>query len=297
MREVYHVYQYFGSKYRLVNQLTGALLHGNVYVEPFAGSAAIYLNRALDCKNVLCDHDATITNMWRVVADKEKREEFFELFLNTPVDNQIFKGFMNEEISEKKTDIERAVMTYYILVYSFDGNRKNMRFGSTPEKWNAMREKAVRDLKSNWTTWYSHAEKAEIINDNALKIIRRYKDREDVVMMLDPPYVKELIGKYCKDLYRSKFSDSEQHELLGLIRDARAKILLCGYRGGTLLYDQYLNKDSGWHCYCINDRLNKSCRTTAKKGFAKEYIWVNYELPADCRYYFPTFDLALEGGI
>lgn len=289
------IYQYFGSKFRLTNQLTSALPHDRIYIEPFMGSASIYLNRSIDAKNILCDQDITITNMWRVVADKEKGEEFKELFLQTPVDNLIFKRCLGEEM--EGTEVEKAVKTYYILVYSFDGNRKNMRYGSKPEKWNSMHEKARRDLLGNWNTWYCHAERAEITNDNALNVIARYKDCEEAVMMLDPPYVKELLGKYCKDLYRSKFSDSEQHELLALIRDAKAKILLCGYRGETYLYDQYLNSASGWHCYCVNDRLNKSCRTTAKKGFAKEYIWVNYELPADCRYYFPTFDLALEGGI
>lgn len=70
-------------------------------------------------------------------------------------------------------------------------------------------------------------------------------------MMLDPLYVEVLFGQYNKNLYRGKFSDIEQYQMLELIQDAKAKVLLCGYRGGNMLYDKFLNKSTNWHCYCM----------------------------------------------
>ena len=284
---------YMGSKLRITPQLTSVLPHEEKYAELFLGSAAVYMNRVADSTNILCDIDSAITNMWRVVSDDKKSLEFLHKFEKMDVDTIIFEEALKYENASDFSDVDRAVMTYYTLVYSFDGNRKNMRYGGKPHEWNEMKVKGKRRLIENWEAWRYHASKAQIITDNGLHVLEEIKNDEKAVIMLDPPYVKELLGDYNKNLYRGRFSDMEQLEMLRSIQSAKAKIMLCGYRGGSMLYDQYLNKDTGWHCYCVNDRLTKSCRTGSKKGFAQEYIWVNYEIPEKCRYYFSTFDLAI----
>ncbi len=145
--------------------------------------------------------------------------------------------------------------------------------------WKEIESKAKRQLEENWEMWCLRAAQATILNKNALEVLEQVKDHDNAMIVLDPPYVKELLGDYCKNLYQIEFTDEEQVRMLQIIQNAKANILVCGYRGGNLLYDQYLNKEHGWHCYLIHDRLNKACKTGDVKGFAKEYVWCNYDIP------------------
>ena len=73
--------------------------------------------------------------------------------------------------------------------------------------------------------------------------------------------------------------------LLKIIRNAKAKILLCGYKAekGIDLYDAYL-LPCGWKCYKLTD-VPKSAQNKSTKDIATEYVWCNYELPIWSGYY------------
>uniref|UniRef100_UPI0040577DB6 DNA adenine methylase n=1 Tax=Acetatifactor sp. TaxID=1872090 RepID=UPI0040577DB6 len=279
-------YQWFGSKFRLLEQMLAIVLYKEEYYELFLGSGALFLNRRKSPVEVICDADANIVTLWKVIADPVKSEEFKEIFMMLPANKEIFETFkkMKKQGFVGLRDVEVAVMTFYVIVYSFDANRCNMRYAGKTQYWSEIEEKAKRQLVNNWDVWCHRAAQAEIINENALEVLERVKDHENAMIVLDPPYVKELLGDYCKNLYEIEFSDEDQVRMLQLIQNAKANILVCGYRGGNLLYDQYLNKEHGWRCYVIHDRLNKACRTGDVKGFAKEYVWCNYDIPhAACR--------------
>lgn len=297
--QYWKVYLWLGSKFRIQPQLQAAMLHTDEYYELFLGSGATFLNRAPALHNRLCDKDANIVNVWRVMADEGKAEEFRNEFLSIPVDKCLFDEFRKLERTNKImefSDVERALITFYLIVYSFDGNRKNMRYGTKEWEWQAMQEKAKKQLIANWENWRYHAKNAEIVCGDAIVELKKICSRENAMVYLDPPYVPELLG-VSKNLYKEKF-DLDQHvEMLQLIQDAKARIMLSGYRGESMLYDQYLNHESGWHCYELSDRVTKACvlsKNGKAKGFASEYIWVNYDLPESCRYVFPLVDLAVD---
>lgn len=274
-------YQYFGSKFRLLEQLIAVVLYKEEYYELFLGSGALFLNRRKSPVEVICDADANIVTLWKIIADPVKSEEFKRIFMELPANKEIFEAFkkMKKQGFVNVSAVEIAVMTYYVIVYSFDGNRKNMRYAGKQQYWKEIESKAKRQLEENWEMWCLRAAQATILNKNALEVLEQVKDHDNAMIVLDPPYVKELLGDYCKNLYQIEFTDEEQVRMLQIIQNAKANILVCGYRGGNLLYDQYLNKEHGWHCYLIHDRLNKACKTGDVKGFAKEYVWCNYDIP------------------
>ena len=64
-------FPYIGGKARIANQVWEALGDVYTYVEPFAGSAAVLLNRPSDHKNnreIINDADGLIVNTWRSLA-------------------------------------------------------------------------------------------------------------------------------------------------------------------------------------------------------------------------------------
>ena len=83
-----------------------------------------------------------------------------------------------------------------------------------------------------------------------------------------------------------------------MIKNAGAKICISGYRGGSLLYDRYLNKDTGWHTYMIGEVTRSAGMYGAKKGNpynkAQEFIWTNYDVPGGASNFFNTYDFALD---
>ena len=86
-------------------------------------------------------------------------------------------------------------------------------------------------------------------------------------------------------IYKCELSEIQQIRLLKIIRNAKAKILLCGYKAekGIDLYDAYL-LPCGWKCYKLTD-VPKSAQNKSTKDIATEYVWCNYKLPIWSGYY------------
>ena len=106
----------------------------------------------------------------------------------------------------------------------------------------------------------------------ALEVISRF-DNPDVFMYLDPPY---LLGTRRGKQYRHEMTDEDHEELLKIILQSKAKIMISGYE--SEMYNEYLQR---WH----KERF-ASC---AEGGRARqEVVWMNYEYGSQ---------MALGGGI
>ena len=119
---------------------------------------------------------------------------------------------------------------------------------------------------------------------DGVELIREAKDKEDAFVFADPPYLLNLRGN--KKIYDNEMGEKEHIQMLEYMHEAKCKIMLCGYydsekKGGDL-YDRLL--EYGWKRYKLAD-LVQSCSNQKKKGIGEEFIWVNYELPPQARFY------------
>lgn len=102
----------------------------------------------------------------------------------------------------------------------------------------------------------------QIENRPALEMIRRFW-HENVFMYLDPPCMFDS-RKGERKQYRYEMSEGDHEELLRLILESPAKIMISGYE--TELYEDYLH---GWE-----KRQFQSC---AEGGSTRmETVWMNY---------------------
>ncbi len=291
--------QWAGGKSRLAPQLREALdVEHKTMVEPFVGSGGLLLNRKTwNARQVINDLDVGIYSLWKIVGSSEY-DRFAEIFSKFPISPEGFdrcrdikkKGFMGCNLMKK------ALITYYLVVYSFNGEMTSMVYRNRPEKWLGLKEKQIRRLFDSIELAHYQAAQCEILNTDARIVINSYKDNPDALIYIDSPYVYELMGDR-KDLYDIGFSCYDQIQMLEMIKKADAKICVSGYRGGSLLYDRYLNKDSGWHTYMIGEVTRSAGMCKAKQGSshnkAKEFIWTNYVIPESTIYPNPL-DLALD---
>ena len=74
---LYAPFPWFGGKRRLAPEINRRLGESDIYVEPFAGSLAVLLQRPVSEREVVCDTDGAICNFWRAVAQDPEQVAYW----------------------------------------------------------------------------------------------------------------------------------------------------------------------------------------------------------------------------
>lgn len=275
-------YKWYGGKLRVVNLILLLIPVHELWYEPFMGSAAITLNHPRSEREVINDMDSDLVQLARVMADREKGKELVERLKCLWYGRWVFEEAMerHKHHPSNMSDIDRAVDTFILITQSFNGVRKSFSQKIYADTW-AYR----KDIDRNIPQVYERLRDVQVLNMDGINLLEKIKDIPEAFAFCDPPYRHDLRGANADKVYACELPHAEQIRLLKTIRDAKCKIMLCGYKSesGADLYDTYL-LPYGWHCYKLAD-LVKSCQRTKKhKDIGHEYIWVNYELPLTAKY-------------
>lgn len=273
--------RWYGGKFRLIHDIKFLLPEHKEWYEPFMGSASLTLNHIRSKLEVINDMDSDLVCFMRVMADREKGKVLVERLCNLWYGQATF----DEALQCKKRnftgmdEIDRAVMVYILITQSFNSTRKNFSKKGYRDT-GAYRQ----DILFHIPKVYKRMEGVQVLNMDGIDLLEKIAENESAFAFVDPPYRKELRGKGAGNIYACELPHKEQVRLLKTIRNAKCKIMLCGYKQkeGVDLYDTYL-LPHGWHCYKLKD-LVKSCQTGSKKDIGEEFIWVNYELPNYAKY-------------
>lgn len=275
-------FRWYGGKIRMLEKLEALIPEHQIYMEPFIGSGALALNHIKSPVEIINDLDGDIVNLFRVMSDKEKGKELIERLSHVAYDRKVFDAVRGERKNNFKgyNTIDKAVLTYIMISQSFNAARNSFSKGGY-----ASTELYHQDMLDNLPKVYERLEHVKIFNVDALDLLECYAGNEEVFAFLDPPYRHDLRGKNANKIYKCELSEIQQIRLLKIIRNAKAKILLCGYKAekGIDLYDAYL-LPYGWKCYKLMD-VPKSAQNKATRDIATEYVWCNYELPIWSGYY------------
>ncbi len=263
------VFRYPGAKWGIADWIISFFPEGYenlVYLEAFAGSAAVFFNKKPGAVETINDMDSDIINLFHVL--RERPEELKRVLTLTPYSREEYdKAFEQCDDSLEKAR-RYMVKTTQAIGAKLDGkcgwrNHKQMKIGGTACKWAGITDTidaAVSRLRGSTTNL------VQVEHMDALRLIERYNSK-DVLMYLDPPYVRS--SRKSGRLYRHEMDDDGQRRLLKLVAASKARIVLSGY--ASELYDSSLN---GWY------RFTTQSQTTST-AMAEEVIWLNYEPP--CR--------------
>ena len=261
------LFRYPGSKWSIANwiiQHFPANYEKMVYLEPFAGSGAVFFNKKPSAVETINDIDSDIVNFFKVL--REYPEELKHQLELTPYSREEYClscEQSDEPIEKARRFVIRTIQAIGAKPSSGWRNHKQMKIGGTACKWAGITDTidaAVKRLRGDTT----HL--VQIEHMDALKLISRY-NYNDVIMYIDPPYM--FSTRKCKRLYSNELSDEKHLELLNLLKQSKASIILSGY--SSELYNEYLD---GW-----NTDETTTQTTSAKK--AREKIWMNYEAPGE----------------
>ncbi|MCX5562756.1 DNA adenine methylase [Streptomyces sp. NBC_00038] len=234
-------FPYYGAKGRLAPWIVGLMPREHrVYVEPFAGSAAVLFARPRPAAHeVLNDLDGNVTTFFRVLRDRE--QDLVRALSLTPYSREEYRA-ADLEASPDIDEIERARRFFVRTTQSYNaaGAAASKRASwSNGMRRGSSQATTVADLVDRLYAAASRLRKVVIENRPAAEIVRLYS-APDVVLYCDPPYLDStrsgLKAHKRGDYAHDTNTESDHRELAEVLHTSRAAVLLSGYP--SPLYDE-----------------------------------------------------------
>lgn len=302
-------FAYFGSKGKLMKELTGFIEDGaagcHTFIDGFGGSGVVTLN--IDCFNRRIINDLNprlflihkmlsnsntaykvlkliekteLSKKWFLKAKEvwkpyEKKIKIFELEMLAQTDATKFECKKDEWkkcIPEEKA-IELAAAALIIFKQSFNGVGKSAK----PNYSGNEDVSYYRWMDYTLDKVIEKMEGVEAYCVNTIMLINKYKNESKVFMYLDSPY--ELKARKGRKVYEIDMDDADQNRYIDTIIDAKARILISGYKyKGKSIYDR-LAASGNWKCEILAEDISKSSAKSAygeSKPREDEWVWFNY---------------------
>lgn len=265
--------KYPGSKWNIASQLVELIPKHHSYVEPFFGSGAVLFNKPPSDIETINDLDSDVTNLFRCI--QKDSERLSRLVMTTPFSREEYdRQFEGAAETLYASSFQRAA-GFLIKCWQGHGFRTNgYKVGWKNDVVGRERAYAL------WN-WYRLPEwiidiaerlrMVQIENRPAVEVIERF-NYSNVFMYIDPPYV---LGTRAGKQYKHEMTDADHEDLLKLLLQSKAKIMLSGYE--SEMYNDYLN---GWE-----KKQFSSCAEHGKPRI--ETVWMNYKTDLQMTLDFP----------
>lgn len=257
---------WYGGKFSHLDWLLPLLPACHHYCEPFAGSAAVLLNRPPAPVETYNDIDGEVVNFFRVLRDQKDR--LVEAIGLTPFAREEFYRAVTPS-AEPLSDLERARRFFVRARQVRTGLAQTASLGRWANCKNTSRA-GMSGVVSRWLGSVAMlpqiAERllrVQIENRPALEVIRLY-DGAGTLFYCDPPYPHEARGD--DRAYGFEMTDAEHRHLAAVLGKIRGRAAVSGYRCD--LTDRLYR---GWKRF---DAPAKNCHSVKKPR--REAVWVNY---------------------
>lgn len=258
---------WYGGKFSHLEWLLPLLPECHHYCEPFAGSAAILLNREPSDVETYNDIDGEVVNFFRVL--REKPDVLTRAIGLTPFAREEFAQAVAESTGEVVDDAERARRFYVRARQARTGLAQTASLG----RWANCKDTSRAGMSGAVSRWLGSVDqlpeiamrllRVQIENRPADDVIRLY-DSAQTLFYCDPPYVHSTRGD--KKAYGFEMTDSEHLVLAEVLASVSGMAAVSGYRC-DLMDSAY----AGWRRF---DAPAKNCHST--KQIRNEALWMNY---------------------
>jgi DNA adenine methylase len=262
------LFGWYGGKFSHLSWLLPLLPKCHHYCEPFAGSAAVLLNRPPSPVETYNDLDGEVVNFFRVCRDQG--EELTRVIALTPFSREEFAVACL--LDPNLTPLERA-RRFYVRARQV---RTGLAQTATLGRWGNCKNTSRAGMSGIVSRFLGGVEmlpeiaarllRVQIENRPALDVIRLY-DSPGSLFYIDPPYVHATRGD--ARVYRHELTDEEHGTLAGVLNAVQGKVALSNY-DCELMNDLYPARR--WRKFLSGPRTNH-----ATKGKRVEALWTNYD--------------------
>lgn len=264
-----------GGKYQLVDNIVPLITQCAVdydittYAELCGGGARVLLN----LPNNLFEHriyneiDIGICSIFQVLQNKLYTAEMMSMLEKYRYSREVFKMACDElkrDRSESNLNVvERATYTY---IASTQSRASNMVTYSPSGEYEQGYYEKISKLKD-----YSYLlEDVEIQNQDCMVLLEKYKNNENILIYLDPPYVPYTMN-HPKTYGDNSWNTEHHQKLVDKLLETHCKVILSGY--DNPIYGAL--EDAGWLKIKLKEAHIASSVSDRKES---EYIWINFEV-------------------
>ena len=257
---------WYGGKFSHLGWLLPLLPKCHHYCEPFAGSAAVLLNRAPAPVETYNDLDGEVANFFRVLRDDS--DELIRRIGLTPFSREEFY-YACEPPPADVTDLERARRFFVRARQVRTGLAQTASLG----RWANCKNTSRAGMSGVVSRWLGSVEslpaiaerllRVQIENRPAAEVVKLYDDPK-TLFYCDPPYVHESRGD--SKAYGHEMTDADHAALAAVLNAIEGKAAVSGYRSD--LYDTLFK---GWKRIDAAVKKAHSVKTPRQ-----ESLWVNY---------------------
>lgn len=255
-------FAYYGGKTTLADRIVAALPAHEHYVEPFAGSLAVLLAKSPSRMETINDLDGDIVHFWRML--RERPRELVRACALTPHSRAEYVGAHCRP--GDVDDVERARRVWVDLTQGRAGSlrKTGWRYYIDPNGSNTSMPGYLAGYVERMPPAVQRLLGVTLECRPALEIIDAFGDSPDVLLYVDPPYLRSTrtSRQYAKEMCLP----AEHRELASALRSCRAAVVLSGYP--SPLYDELY---SDWHM----TSLAIATREGASKDGRVEVLWSN----------------------
>ncbi len=259
---------WYGGKFTHLSWLLPHLPDCHHYCEPFAGSAAVLINRPPSPVETYNDIDGDVVNFFKVL--REQKDKLVEAIGLTPFSREeFFRAVSVNGRAAQLPDLERARLFFVRARQARTGLAQTASLG----RWANCKNTSRAGMSGVVSRWLGSVEdlpeialrliRVQIENRPALEVIRLY-DAPGTLFYCDPPYVHVTRGD--TKAYGFEMSDAGHRELARVLNHVKGKVAISGYRC-DLMDDLY----KGWRCF---EAQPKHCHSIKKVRV--EALWMNY---------------------
>jgi DNA adenine methylase len=259
---------WYGGKFSHLDWLLPLLPRCHHYCEPFAGSAAVMLNREPSPVETYNDMDGEVANFFRVL--RTEKDRLVEAIGLTPFSREEFG--LACEIDPELDPLERARRFYVRARQVRTGLAQMASLG----RWANCKQTSRAGMSGVVSRWLGAVEalpeiadrllRVQIENRPALDVLQLY-DAPKTLFYCDPPYIHETRGD--SKAYGYEMTDEAHIALAKVLNAVKGMVAISNYQCDLM---DRLYPAPKWRKVVSPERTIHST-----KGTRAEIVWTNYD--------------------
>lgn len=208
-----------GNKYRIIDRVRDALPQGKRLIEPFAGSAAVFLNTDYE-QYIINDNNPDLIHLYTILKKEgaafiKKCRYYFTPRYNN--EEQYYK--LRKKFNDSKDKHKRAILFVYLNRHGYNGLcRYNLKGGYNVPFG---RYKAPYFPEKEMLLFHEKAKNADFVLSSFEEVIQ--SARKGDVIYCDPPYVPLSSSANFTSYSTGSFNIEKQQQLADLANKTSKK--------------------------------------------------------------------------
>ena len=263
------VFGWYGGKFSHLDWILPLLPSCHHYCEPFAGSAAVLINRHAAPVETYNDIDGEVVNFFRVLRDQY--ETLARAIALTPFSREEYHLAIHGDMTGI-SDVERARRFYVKARQTRTGLAQTASLG----RWANCRDTSRAGMSGVVSRWLGGVAalpdiaqrlmRVQIENRPAVDVIRLY-DGPKTLFYCDPPYLHATRGD--PKAYAFEMDEAQHRSFAETVHECKAMVAVSGY--DHPLMDELFSPGRWFKTHGPDKTIHST------KGKRSEVLWTNYD--------------------